>query len=409
MAHPINLEKTLKKTEIAKDYEVFINFIEQTHPDLTYTVDVNEYERVKNLLRIDKDSASLRDIWYSFSKLNPLFNDAHLGLMIPESVNDQYLQQLSVTVVNNSAYLNVANDKVYEVLNIGSHKVETLIKRMRGHVRGESQELQNFVLEKRFFSYLDMFEVDYLNSPWGLSRRGQANVVTNFEKLINDFSKLDDNINPFQYSTIDNEIGILKIDSFDKKFYNLFETYLRRSFQDIVSKNIDQLIIDISNNGGGARELTDLLLSYLTENKYSPTSKVTARITDQNISRIPHAKLGDTITLPFEQWKKPENNTVFKGDIYVVISERTYSQAIVFSNIIQDFNIAKLVGKETGGKSNQTGQVQTVVLPNSKFKVISPIYIFYSYGNPNSRKGVIPDIELETSSLTDLINLISKK
>lgn len=50
----------------------------------------------------------------------------------------------------------------------------------------------------------------------------------------------------------------------------------------------------------------------------------------------------------------------------------TYSSSILFINTIQDYEFGKLVGDKTGGKSGQTGGIQTLALSNSKLFTVVP-------------------------------------
>jgi len=108
--------------------------------------------------------------------------------------------------------------------------------------------------------------------------------------------------------------------------------------------------------------------------------------------------------VPLPQWVYPRNSSkVFNGNVYVLISENTYSQAIVFSSIIQDFNLGNIVGEETAGKANQTGQVQKVQLNNTGFTVYSPIYIFSRAKVVDESRGIIPDVEVDYSKAKEKV------
>ena len=142
-------------------------------------------------------------------------------------------------------------------------------------------------------------------------------------------------------------------------------------------------------------------MAYLTAKPYSAISAIKARITDENISRIPGAKLGDVVSLPFQQIIKPlvDKPLRFNGSVYVLIGKLTYSQSIAFATTLQDHRIATLVGHETEGAANQTGQVQMFSMPNTSLQGLAPIYIFTRASGDKSRRGVVPDIAIEDDPL----------
>ena len=153
------------------------------------------------------------------------------------------------------------------------------------------------------------------------------------------------------------------------------------------------MIIDVRKNGGGARQLSDRLMAYLTTARYTPISAVKARIVAENHALIPGSQIGQVIEMPFAQWVEPTDELAhrFLGKSVILIGPASYSQTIAFAVTVQDFKIAQIAGTPTEGPANQTGQVQRFTLPESGLVVQAPLYIFTRPSGEIGRARLIPD------------------
>jgi len=179
------------------------------------------------------------------------------------------------------------------------------------------------------------------------------------------------------------KLGVIDIPS----FYMDFDAYNRRDpnyasitrdvyrlLEELKSENIDGLILDLRNNGGGslpeAAMLTDLFIE--------PGPVVQIRQSDDTISRDYRA------THP----------AVYRGPLIVVIDRLSASASEIFAGAIQDYGRGLIVGSGSFGK----GSVQTMMpveggegdlkLTQQKFYRVS--------GDSTQHRGVIPDLELPT-------------
>ena len=419
--------KKISRVSALEDLDQYINFIKQTHPRIGYTADENHLDSaVKTIRQKITDSLSIQEIWDLFASLNPIFNDAHVGLIAPENVYEEFLSSggfkmpFSVKINNSFILLNDVNSDLYDkysdykILSINDIETKTILSRLLPKMRGESRSLQELILSKRFHIFFTMYYGNFKEYVLELSDvHGNIELITIAPK---EAGLKDPNLNYnkenyYAFERVSDSIAYLKISSFDIENKDIFEKYLENSFTEILANNIPNLIIDIGENGGGARDLSDLLLNYLTTEKYTPTSKVEARVTNENKKLIPNAELGEVVTVPYPSWVIPENKIkVFNGNVYVLLSEKSYSQAIVFATIVQDFNLGKIVGEETAGKANQTGQVQKTQLNNTGFTVYCPIYIFSRAKVIDESRGVIPDVEIDYSKAKEkVLSILANK
>lgn len=128
--------------------------------------------------------------------------------------------------------------------------------------------------------------------------------------------------------------------------YNLCREMKEKSFKDfskelmdfINNNDVEKLVIDIRDNGGGS----------------SP-------ILDNFINDISKSKLNE------------------EGKIYVVIGRKTFSSAVLNTISLKQKTKAYFVGEATGGKPNHYGEVKRFRLPNSKITVNYSTKHFINY------------------------------
>ena len=70
-----------------------------------------------------------------------------------------------------------------------------------------------------------------------------------------------------------------------------------------------------------------------------------------------------------------DNPLRFKGKVYVLISPRTYSSAVLFSTAVQDNGFGTLVGVGGGARSTQSGGIQFIKLPHTQITVVVPRFV----------------------------------
>lgn len=209
---------------------------------------------------------------------------------------------------------------------------------------------------------------------------------------------------PIKYSSVDDKIGVMSLNSFWGR--NLVEillfkrdwTYprvLKRTMRKIDRSNIETLIIDISKNEGGMTENIYKTLNYFTRDSIDINEEY--YITDSNrktiqtvIKNTPHKDLGltkqqhktlvsfidsvksDTYfctdTLFNLQYRPKNGKRYFNGKVYLLSSNMSYSAAQLFSQYFKRNNIGLTAGQPCGGYSNISGgNSEMVKLPHENW------------------------------------------
>lgn len=201
---------------------------------------------------------------------------------------------------------------------------------------------------------------------------------------------------PIEISFPNETTALLGLHSFEprnlKKAGINFEDTLTKIFEQIQSKKISKLIIDLRDNRGGTLSCGYHLFSYLTKQKkfhYFSENLVTSNFAEHNISNSQfyddkEISKPDTsihfIKQPSGMYKvdffsdesKDTSSTTFNGKVYLLVNGLTFSSAALFTSYCKSARPETvIIGEKPGGASEgcSGGAPVTVTLPNSKIKI----------------------------------------
>ncbi|CAK9039468.1 Peptidase S41 [Durusdinium trenchii] len=419
-------EETFTRDQLITDFDAGLAFIKETHPDLSYSakpdaLDVKAMEIRASLT----DGMTAREAWRQMALLNPVFADAHVGFRRPLNALEIYqdnggsLFPLPIVFDAGGVMRAAASgpggvDAGDRIVSINGISADNVVAPLLERMRGETAELGRLVLQLYFpiFFWVEHGGYDAYSVR---VKKPDGRTLTARLAEADAYAPADDY---FTYRALSAHVGYLKIDTFNIEQFEPFKAFLESAFADIKADQIETLIIDVRENGGGANDLSDELVYYLTDQPYSFISSVKARITEQNIQLVPveGVKPGMVLDLPLHQTRTPppDLKNRYSGDVYVLTGPMTYSASIVFATTVQDYGIGKIAGAAPIGAANQTGQVQTLVTPNTKLEALSPLYIFRRPNGDKSRSRITVDIPVNhnpldpEAALDDLLSIIAQ-
>jgi C-terminal processing protease CtpA/Prc len=411
-------EPSYSRVQIQQDLDQFLSSVKSTHPDVGYGADPAKLESMKEHISTTlSEEMTSREAWMALAQMNPVFGDAHVGLIRPKKAIADYqasggtLFPLPVTF-DAGGTLRVAPSVSNEagvpsgaaILEINGNRVEDIVARLAPRMRGETPALRRLVMAHFFDQY---FWVAYGGYDRYVVKVDEGGEKQNYRLVAGDVANQSESSHLFIYRNLNNGVGYLNVTTFDIGQKESFAAFLKTSFAQIHADGIESLIIDLRQNGGGAHDTSDQLMAYLTGKTWSPLSRVTARITEANVKLIPGAEIGSVVTVPYQQPVTPPADLPnrFMGNIYALIGGLTYSQAIVFAATLQDFDIATVAGEPTQGPANQTGQIQMTSLARTGFDAAAPIYIFTRANGDSERESVIPDIAIDNDVLEPMASV----
>lgn len=205
--------------------------------------------------------------------------------------------------------------------------------------------------------------------------------------------------------------GILQIASFSKGFK--LKQFYRSAFHSIRTSGVQDLIIDVRNNGGGYLSNYIKLAQYLSVEPFRVADSITA------VSRkLPKGRYLEASTLNqfimflsspkkkdglyhfkwFEkEVYKPSKKNHFNGNIYILISGHTFSAATLFTSTLKGQENCTVIGEETGGGAygNNGMLIPSLTLPNTKIRVSLPLYkMVINKEALRTGRGIQPDVEV---------------
>ena len=176
-------------------------------------------------------------------------------------------------------------------------------------------------------------------------------------------------INHVESDVINNSIGYIQISTFDDGCYDEF----KQKIDELKTKNIKSLIIDLRNNGGGIVEEA-INIADLFTTKNSTLLITTGKNTEEEITK---AKKDKEIDMP----------------IVILVNENTASASeILTAAIKENCDKVTIVGKTTFGK----GVIQTIftLTDGSGLKLTTNEY-YTPIRNKINKIGIKPDIEVD--------------
>lgn len=440
----------IEKEKLLNDLDLLYQGLDKFHTGMYWYTPKDSvdfaFQKAKSKINSDLNVLEFHKI---IAPLVALSREDHTDIYMPDFVDEKLNAEIrflpfTVVFLGKELYI-VKNGSDFESLDLEGKIIEfingatpTEIVEKIGNLFASDgfiktvkySDLERFKFSKYYFLFygqLDQFEIkfkgikepliiksqniktinNHLNSRYKEKKDGSEKDLLEF-KILND-STAYLGIHDFSNSTIKKE----------SKEKNL-KRFLHKSFETIKENNIQILIVDVSENGGGTEGNEGLLYSYFGENyqKYkSVKAKVQKAVLDNGIDKPIKLKTYGLIERLFTTKKETDGSIVrtqsfgnglmaykkkpknkFKGKVYVIISPVTYSGGSEFSNMMFTNDLAIFVGQETGGGflGNTSGYRQKLILPNSQIEIRIPALKFEMNVKPKLPfgSGVIPHYEV---------------
>lgn len=229
----------------------------------------------------------------------------------------------------------------------------------------------------------------------------------------------------YSFIVIDNNVAYLEFNGTGDR--DSFELFLENSFEEIFEKNIDKLIIDIRNHNGIDSEMNNMLLAYITDEKYRQNSGRYWKVSEQMKSRMTDSVYVEAFGKKFsEKYSKATNGTIlknlvkkkiknaqpdfpFEGKSCVLINSNTFYAGNQFADAVKTFQLSTLIGKPTGKKVNDFGEIIELVAPLTQTRFYVPTTFEIGADNILERKEVIsPNISAKGDELLFAIQWLKK-
>lgn len=207
-------------------------------------------------------------------------------------------------------------------------------------------------------------------------------VERNGERLSFDIVREKINTNPITIQMLDNNIGYLKLPSFDEGTAKDFEEKVK----ELKSEGAKSLIIDLRNNGGGlVTEALDIA-DYIVDK--GNTLLITVDKNDK------------------EEIEKAKSKPIVNMPIIILVNENTASASEILAGALKDNDKAKIVGVKTYGK----GVIQQLMkLSNGSGLKVTIEEYFTPKRNKINGVGIEPDEVVELPDTVENVLLVKEE
>lgn len=176
-------------------------------------------------------------------------------------------------------------------------------------------------------------------------------------------------------------IGVIEIPAFYINFdalqqgdenYKSTSRDVKKLLDELKQENIDGLIVDLRNNGGGSlREANDTVGLFIPQGPTVQVKSASGRV---------------------DVLRDQDPGIAYAGPMAVIVNRLSASASEIFAGAIQDYNRGLVIGGQTFGK----GTVQTLLpLSHGQLKLTQAKFYRIS-GGSTQHKGVLPDISFPT-------------
>ena len=389
------VEKKFSKQQLKEDLSYLKQQIFNVHINPYSELNQQQYEQLFSSIDAKlKDSLSATDFLKLVKPVIAYLSDEHAGISLQTKLLTQAYQDeavfcpLSLTKDgNNYKVIKVLSgeadlkDKI--IMEIDGSPIETTLNKCTLYTAGYP--------DQRSEKALAQFGSLYTLSQPGIQhqftvRTSEGKTITikgvTLQTWLDELGKQtgwNETCNEaISYQKIDNA-GYINACSFmisDKKMDSL-KTRLDGIFEQIQKDDLKYLFVDVSKNGGGNSAVGNVLIDYFYDKSYG-TYRCDWKKSEDYLKLLKSwgGEPGDQYTnTPDGEVLHFSSDTVdaaanphrFKGKVFVVVGNGTFSSAIMFATLVKDNHIATLAGEiPANGHPNHFGEMYSTKLPNTK-------------------------------------------
>ncbi|MFC1501946.1 S41 family peptidase [bacterium] len=438
---------SVNKADLLSDIDMYIDKIDNVHPDPYRLISkvnfIAEAEKVKAQIKAsDKENIHIFDGYYYLQKLAALIQDGHTKIYNPanwEKTVSSFFP-INIKIVEGRVFVNqnFGDNEIplkAEILSINNKNVKEIISEMLNYCEGTFREFKLIRIEEEFRYFIHTLYKS--GPPWKIEYGFTDKKLTISIEGISYKILTEKNKKKIWFSE-----SSVKINNQEIPILNLPHLGFRKQvFKPFIDKFCDNhidtrnLIINLRGCPGGNGLRTLEVVDHLIDTPYSASKKMTFRIS-QVLKDYVQYYIQDYLykkNKPIDEWEKilyssgiwqdeyddmykiilgSDLNTYsdvgnhfhspdkkiskYKGNVLLLVDHRSFSAAVVFASIFKHYNLATIVGRETGGRIDFFSDAVNIELPKTKLISKIPTATLTLHGEiPN--RGIIPDITVDLS------------
>ena len=397
-----SMQEKLDNNYISKPYNELLS-LEEARDDLDYAM---KYLKKVHPVFLDKSSEISKKIETRYNEVKKeLENKDKIDVTFLNREIESIFSLISDAHTLVKGYYNNIHKwiGVYRGCEIKKVNGRDLIEILRENKDFYSYELESWGVEildpylrtLEGLSYVDISLKDGIEYTY-IDEDGNEKIKTFYEKdfLTNEEYKFlnkneeereqNEENKPFVYYEIDKNCNLALLTLNECIYDDEYINCLKSMFTEIKSQNIGNVAVDLRNNRGGESKVISEFFRYLDIDSYKTYTAW------QRVGRI-------RIMFDFIMGEKKLNNKIdkllFKGNLYLLTSNSTFSSAMDFASYIQDNKLGKIIGEIPGNCASHYGDKVDFKLPNSNL-IASISYKYFNRPDKNNKSLLVkPDIK----------------
>jgi hypothetical protein len=413
----VRAETRYTPQQLLQDLSAMNAAIANTHPDVGHSIDPQALSLAMLTLGRRMDRAMTRDeAWHEFASLNPLLADGHLNVIFPNWRGDTRLHldaggvlfPFEVQVAPEGDPLITAQlggaasaHSGARLISINGRSAKEIASELLGRVHGDTPKFRAALLSQRWWLYYwrmygapERFDIE-LAADKRVSLNVRGGTATPAV-----LAHEDDFDHAFRFELLPDHTALLTINTFSWPDKQRFLSFTERAFAEARNAGVKSLIIDVRNNLGGDDDMwIQGVLPYIATQRYRWGSGYRKKVLKGHQDE--GQTIGDVVTGQIERWIEPQRDHPlrYSGKTYVLIGALTYSSAVLFTQVIQDFGFGAIVGEGGASRATQSGGIQTTTLPHTGLVVTAPRFILTRPSAQSSPALMQADIPLQDDPL----------
>jgi len=414
---------TFTPEQLRADLAALATALRDMPPDLAHTTDpkkvtdaLGELERQIGTTPLDRDAA-----WRLFATLNPLLGDGHLfvgfvdwraetrahlqsgGVLFPFEMVASPDGELRVSQALGGGASEVAGVRVEQINGVDAGEVTAALL---ARVHGDTPNFRAALLSRRFWLYY--WKVFGAPAQFDIAIAGEekSRRIAGSNALPAVLADEDSFERQFRVELLPDKTAVLTVSSFAWGDKAQFLAFTHDAFAKLHAAGTKRLVIDVRGNGGGNDEMwIEGILPYFASKRYRWASHYRKRVVVADAAK--HEAVGDIVDGEVDTWTppQPDNPLRYSGKVYVLVGPGTYSSAVVFSNVVQDFGFGIIAGMGNSVRTATTGGTRRTTLPNSGLIVVSPRFVLTRPSGATVPALLTPDLEVR--DLAQLLAVIA--
>lgn len=380
------------KQQACDDLDYLVKYLSRVHPDYIDGIPAEIEELHKEKKNSFADEVSSLELWRAAAEIVSAVGDPET-LVMP-SFEQNYLVD----------YINKIN-LGYTPMSVDGKKIEDILHDNSKYLSFGSEEqgialIKALIQSKEGYKFLNMDSTGH--KIVYVAANGTKETVSYSET---DFYPYSEAVNMIEYKTEEaytyeinkkNNYGLITINSCD--YDSDFKKFVYEFFGEVADKNIGNVIIDLSDASAGSSQVADEIIMYLSVDKVNIPGGV--------YRMGPYLMKWDTESQQINHY----DDLLYNGRVYLIISEKTLSSAVMAAEMFADNGLAVSVGEPCGSMPACCGDVAVFQTPNAALSFQVSTKRFARIDESKTDLPLEPDVFCDRSeALSKICEIIKNK